>query len=410
MECNNSYKALEIFLRMIIGVTGTLGAGKGAIVKCLLERGFKHYSVRVFLSEEVLSRGLEVNRSNMILVADDLKERFGVSYVVEELHKRAKEVGGDSVIDGVRCLAEVEALKKDGAVLFGVDADVETRYARVVEKDGVVGKIPFGDFVAQDLGEKDLRKCIEMADYVFKNDWTIGDLEGKVGRVLEQSLQEPVVGNQELGNRKKDSYCSGILSDVQIKRKVVSGEIEIVPYDEECVQPASYDLHLDSQFKVFRPYKAEVIDTRAPAKDLMEDVDLEGRNYFVLHPGSFALALAKEITGVDKKHVGRLEGKSSLARLGLIIHTTAGFLDPGNSLQLTLELFNASPLPIKLYPGMKIAQIAFEELSEACEVPYGKERGSSYYGVRHIQESEMHKNFGKFDEATGLYNPKSGSE
>ena len=212
------------------------------------------------------------------------------------------------------------------------------------------------------------------------------------------------------GEKEKGFFCSGILSDVQIKRKIASGEIEIIPYDEECIQPASYDLHLDKQFKIFKPYMTEIIDTKSPAADLMEEVDLAGRDFFVLHPGNFALGLVKEITGVDGKHVGRLEGKSSLARLGLIIHTTAGFLDPGNSLQLTLELFNASPLPIKLYPGMKVAQIAFEEMSEACEVPYGKKRGSSYYGVRHIQESEMHKNFGKFDEKTGLYNPINKSE
>jgi deoxycytidine triphosphate deaminase len=388
---------------MIIGVTGTLGAGKGAIVKYLLERGFKRYSVRAFLSEEVLKRGLEVNRENMVLVANDLRERFGGSYIIEELYKRAKEVGGDAVVYSVRSLAEVEALrKKEGFVLVGIDADVETRYARFVERDGVAGKISFDDFLAQEQREisngldlQNLAACIENADYVFKNNWTIAELEGKVEKVLKEISR----------SRKKDVYCSGILSDVQIKRKVASGEIEISPYDVECVQPASYDLHLDTQFKIFRPHRTEIIDTRNPVKDLMENADLGGRNSFVLHPGSFALALVKEITGVDSKHVGRLEGKSSLARLGLIIHTTAGFLDPGNSLQLTLELFNASPLPIKLYPGMKIAQIAFEELSEPCEVPYGKERGSSYYGVRHIQESEMHKNFEKYDEKTGLYNP-----
>jgi dCTP deaminase len=196
-----------------------------------------------------------------------------------------------------------------------------------------------------------------------------------------------------------------ILSDGEIKEKVKSGEIVIEPFDDSCIQPASYDLHLDKEFRVFRPYKTEVIDTRDPVSDLMENADLEDRDYFVLHPGSFALALIKEKTGVSDKFVGRLEGKSSLARLGLLIHTTAGFLDPGNCLQLTLELYNASPIPIKLYPGMKIAQIAFEELGRSCEIPYGPKRGSSYYGVSHIQESQMHKNFKRFDSKTGLYNP-----
>jgi deoxycytidine triphosphate deaminase len=392
---------------MIIGITGMLGAGKGAIVEYLLTRGFKHYSVRAFLTEEILRRGIGVNRDNMVLVANDLRAKFGAGCIVEELYKRAVVAGGDAVIESIRSVGEVEALKsKEGSVLFGVDADIETRYSRVVGRGTSTDNVSFEKFVFDEQREStlsdpmkgNLRSCIELADYNFKNDWTIADLHKKVEKVLD-----------EISGKKKNvsrGFSAGILSDGQIKRRVKGGEIEIIPYDEKCVQPASYDLHLDNQFKIFRPHRTEIIDTKNPVKDLMEDVDLGDRDSFVLHPGSFALGLIKEVTGVDNKHVGRLEGKSSLARLGLIIHTTAGFLDPGNSLQLTLELFNASPLPIKLYPGMKIAQIAFEELQEECEVPYGKERGSSYYGVRHIQESQMHKNFEKFDSKTGLYNPE----
>ncbi len=197
-----------------------------------------------------------------------------------------------------------------------------------------------------------------------------------------------------------------ILSDGQIKDAVSDGHIVLEPFCDSCVQPASYDLHLDNKFKIFRPHKTEIIDTKSPVNDFMEDVFLIDNDTFILHPGSFALGLIKEKTGVDNCHVGRLEGKSSLARLGLIIHTTAGFLDPGNCLQLTLELFNASPLPIKLYPGMKIGQIAFETLGRECNVPYGKARNSSYYGANQIQVSDMSKNFKDFDSETGLYNPK----
>jgi len=196
-----------------------------------------------------------------------------------------------------------------------------------------------------------------------------------------------------------------ILSDGEIRKAVSSGKIVIEPFEEECLQPASYDLHLSNQFKVFKPHMTEIIDTKSPTINLMEDCILGREDFFVLHPRSFALALIAEKTGVDNRHVGRLEGKSSLARLGLIIHTTAGFLDPGNSLQLTLELFNASPLPIKLYPGMKIAQIAFEELGEECETPYGLMKGSSYFGANKIQESKMFKNFAKRDSKTGFYGP-----
>jgi dCTP deaminase len=187
-----------------------------------------------------------------------------------------------------------------------------------------------------------------------------------------------------------------VLSDGQIKEKINSGRIVIEPFDESCIQPASYDLHLAHQFKIYRSHANEIIDPRCGVDGMMEDIVLGDGESFILHPGSFALGLIDEKTGVDSKHIGRLEGKSSLARLGLIIHTTAGYLDPGNNLRLTLELFNASPLPIKLYPGMKIAQIAFEEMSRACERPYGSPGlGSKYYGDESITESKMHLNFGE---------------
>ena len=121
---------------------------------------------------------------------------------------------------------------------------------------------------------------------------------------------------------------------------------------------------------------------------------LEKNRAFILQPKQFALGLIKEETGVSRKLVGRLEGKSSLGRLGLIIHTTAGYLDPGNSLKMTLELFNAGPLPIKLYAGMKIAQMAFEYLSSPCEHPYGSEGlNSKYYRDKLPKASQMYKNF-----------------
>ena len=187
-----------------------------------------------------------------------------------------------------------------------------------------------------------------------------------------------------------------ILSDKHIKEKIESGAILIEPFDTSCVQPASYDLHLDNEFKVFKKNENVLIDPKNPVKDMMEDIHIDDDGVFIIHPGDFVLGLISEKTGVDSSHVGRLEGKSSLARLGLLIHTTAGFLDPGNKLKLTLELFNASSLPIKLYPGMKIAQIAFESISCACERPYGSEGlGSKYYNSEKIDESRMHENFKK---------------
>lgn len=185
-----------------------------------------------------------------------------------------------------------------------------------------------------------------------------------------------------------------ILADKTIKERLQSGEISIEPFSEEFVQPASYDLHLDSSILVFNTEKHSLIDVKKPVEDLMLKIDIDDKSGYVLKPLEFILTNVVEITGVDSRHVGRLEGKSSLARMGLIIHATAGFLDPGNKLRLTLEIANLSPLPIRIYAGMKIAQIAFEELDVHCERPYGsKGLNSKYKGDMTVQASKMWKNF-----------------
>jgi len=185
-----------------------------------------------------------------------------------------------------------------------------------------------------------------------------------------------------------------ILSDRSIKEKLKTGEISIEPFSEEFVQPASYDLHLDGVILTFNTDKHEIIDVKKPLDDLMLRIDIDDKEGYILKPGQFVLANIVEITGVDDKHVGRLEGKSSLARMGLIIHATAGFLDPGNKLRLTLEIANLSPLPIRIYSGMKIAQLAFEELDKSCERPYGSSGlNSKYKGDMTVQASKMWRNF-----------------
>jgi len=185
-----------------------------------------------------------------------------------------------------------------------------------------------------------------------------------------------------------------ILSDRSIKEKLKSGEISIEPFDQEFLQPASYDLHLDTNILLFNTERHDVIDVKKPLDDLMIKIEINEQEGFLLKPGQFILANVVEITGVDSRHVGRLEGKSSLARMGLIIHATAGFLDPGNKLRLTLEMANLSSLPIRIYPGMKIAQLAFEELDKNCERPYGSsELNSKYKGDLTVQASKMYKNY-----------------
>lgn len=185
-----------------------------------------------------------------------------------------------------------------------------------------------------------------------------------------------------------------ILSDRDIKKEIKSGNIILKPFKKDMVQPASVDLLLDKHFLVYEKNQNFIIDPKNLPDNLTKKIEINKNTPFILHPGEFALGLIFEETGVSDSLVGRLEGKSSLGRLGLIIHTTAGYLDPGNSLKMTLELFNAGSLPIKLYYKMPIGQMAFEYLSSPCERPYGSEGlGSKYFGDKSIQSSKMDKNF-----------------
>jgi len=187
-----------------------------------------------------------------------------------------------------------------------------------------------------------------------------------------------------------------ILSDRDIKREIKEGGIFIAPFNEACVQPASIDLHLGRHFLVFNTSENFVIDVKEPTDNLMRELSIDGDTPFILHPKEFALGMIAEEIGVSNKIVGRLEGKSSLGRLGLVIHTTAGYLDPGNRLKMTLELFNAGTLPIKLYTNMPIGQMAFEYLASPCEKPYGTDSlHSKYYHDDKPVASKMYLNFQK---------------
>jgi dCTP deaminase len=185
------------------------------------------------------------------------------------------------------------------------------------------------------------------------------------------------------------------LSDVDIKRALKNKEIIIRDFDEKRLQPASYDVLLGYEFIVFDNHKKDSIDPKENSTEYTKKVVLESENdYFVLHPNQFALGVTLDYFGVNKKHACQIMGKSSLARLGLIIHTTAGFVDPGNELNATLEFVNVNTLPIKLYPKMKIAQIAFFELKTEAEKHYGHPNlNSKYYKSKGVESSQMWKNF-----------------
>lgn len=184
-----------------------------------------------------------------------------------------------------------------------------------------------------------------------------------------------------------------ILSDRDIKKAVARGRIVIDPFEEEFLQPASIDLRLNKSFLIFRNSAHAFIDVKEPIDDMMEEVEITNERPFILHPSEFALGSTYETIGVADDIVGRLEGKSSLGRIGVIIHATAGYLDPGNKLKMTLELHNIGSLPVKLYYKMPIAQMSFMPLSSKAEQPYGPERGSKYYHSDKPQASQFYKFF-----------------
>ncbi len=189
-----------------------------------------------------------------------------------------------------------------------------------------------------------------------------------------------------------------ILSDKDIKKSLAEGRIVIDPMFPNSLQPASVDMHLGAHFLIFKNSNFPYIDLAKPIDEMMEEVEINEERQFILHPGEFALGLTHETIGVADDMVGRLEGKSSLGRVGLIIHATAGYLDPGNKLKMTLELHNIANLPIMLYYKMPIAQMSFTPLSSKADIPYGsRSLNSKYYGAMKPQASQYYKNFLKGD-------------
>ena len=194
-----------------------------------------------------------------------------------------------------------------------------------------------------------------------------------------------------------------VLSDRTIRDEIAAGRIVVEPIDLDDVQPASIDLHLDCRFLVFANTRQQAfIDVRQPLDELTEAVQIDAGKPFMLHPGEFALGSTQERIELPDDLVARLEGKSSLGRMGLLIHSTAGFVDPGWQGRLTLELSNVARLPIALYPGMKIGQISFLRLSKPAERLYGSpELGSKYQGQSGPTASRFHRDFGNAPDAGG---------
>lgn len=187
-----------------------------------------------------------------------------------------------------------------------------------------------------------------------------------------------------------------VLSDRTIREQMLAGRIRIDPCDPDDIQPSSVDLHLGASFQVFRNSRYPYIDPSREQAGLMESVTASTEEPFVLHPGEFVLGTTVERVVLPDDIVGRLEGKSSLGRLGLLIHSTAGYVDPGWEGRLTLELSNVSNLPIVLMPGMAVGQISFLTMTTPVERPYGTPGlGSKYQGQSDATPSRMYRNFGR---------------
>ena len=185
-----------------------------------------------------------------------------------------------------------------------------------------------------------------------------------------------------------------LLSDRDIKAEISAGRVKVEPFDGAMIQPSSVDVRLDRFFRVFENHKYSVIDPSIEQSDLTREVAVEANEEFILHPGEFVLASTYEVITLPDDIAGRLEGKSSLGRLGLLTHSTAGFIDPGFSGHITLELSNVANLPVKLFPGMKIGQLCLIKLSSPAEHPYGSAKyGSRYQGQRGPTASRSFLNF-----------------
>ena len=185
-----------------------------------------------------------------------------------------------------------------------------------------------------------------------------------------------------------------ILSDRSIREAIAARRIVIDPLDESCLQPSSIDVKVSNLFRVFRNHTTAIIDVKKDLTDLTELVEMKGDEPFVLHPGEFVLGSTLERVAIANDLVARVEGKSSLGRLGLLIHSTAGFIDAGFDGHITLELSNVANLPITIYPSMKIGQVSFMTMTTPADKPYGSgARGSKYQGQRGPTPSRYFENF-----------------
>lgn len=212
---------------------------------------------------------------------------------------------------------------------------------------------------------------------------------------IRESTAEASAGQRSCARGPTTKVHCVILSDRSLREQIAAGRILIEPFDDTLVQPSSVDVRISNLFRVFRNHTAGVIDVKLDTRDMTELIEIPHDGVFMLHPGEFVLGSTLERIAVPDDLVARIEGKSSLGRLGLLIHSTAGFIDAGFDGHVTLELANVASLPITLYPGMKIGQVSFMHMTTPAERPYGSgAAGSKYQGQRGPTPSRYFENFG----------------
>ncbi len=186
-----------------------------------------------------------------------------------------------------------------------------------------------------------------------------------------------------------------ILSDIDIKKEIKAKRLIVTPFNPKNIQPASLDVKLGNEIRIFKNTQKAYLDVKEPFEDYMELIKIPKDKPLIVHPGEFLLGTTVEKVKLPNDLVGQLNGRSSLGRLGIIVHATAGFIDPGFDGYITLEMTNVANIPIALYPGMRIGQIAFIRLSTPSSKPYGKKLNSKYLGQKGPTTSRIWKDFEK---------------
>ncbi len=381
---------------IIIGITGTLGAGKGTIVEHLVKtEGFRHFSVRKFITQEVIRRGLTVSRDTLVAIGNDLRAKHGPSYIAEQLYKQAALIEENCVIESIRTLGEVNALRaRDGFYLFAVDADPRLRYERSVLRGSATDKISFEQFLrdeqremeSDDPNKQNLKACIKAANFRFINNGMIDDLHWQIDSALSEIF---VVGGRE--SRRHKPPGRSLLTRDMIARHKEEGNIFIYPFISKNLQTTSYDVRLGTNIfqeqpfrsgarRIFNPFdpddikrywgepqKAILASDWMRENGLLKNIKPEDQ-IIILGPGETILAHTEEFIGGRNCVTTEMRARSSMGRIGITVCKCAGWGDLGFCNRWTMEMTNhLKDTPVVLVAGMRVAQIAFYQVDPLKE-------------------------------------------